>query len=163
MPQRIIKPVYQHVKSPITLRAVFLFLGMFVLGYMLISDYHYRQVIAQRDQETVQFNEEAARYLEGAKQQAANFEVTTKNSAATLVFMEEMSKSIKEVTEILKSQQQEHQIMMRPGKVVSTDYSAKPVKKKRVPMRKCFEFVPRKKRIGSNEVTIYEGVATPCE
>jgi len=159
MPQRIIKPAYEYVKSPITLRAIALFIGIFALAYMLISDFHQRQIIAQRDQETMQFNEEARIALQAAKQQAANFEVTTKNSAATLIFMQEMSKSMNEVTQILRSQQKEHEVMMKPGKV---SIPAKSVKKK-TRLRKCFEFVPKKKRIGSNEVTIYEGVVTPCE
>jgi hypothetical protein len=165
MPQRIIRPVVEHVKSPITLRMIALFFALMFFVYIVINDYQQRQASAERYKAIVQYTEESRAALISAKQQTEHFEASLKNTTALLVFMDEMAKSIHEVSEILRSQQKEHEVLINGtrAKPLSTTKAAPARKKKAQSLKKCFRFVPKTKRIGETEVIIHEGVAIPCD
>lgn len=143
------------------MRALAMFLAVIFLIYTFAHDYQQRQASLERYQAIAQYTEESRAALQAAKQQSEQFEASLKNTTALLVFMEEMAKGMKEVSEILRNQQREHQVIMN-----GTAPKKRPVteKKKRTPtLRKCFEFRERKKRVGNNEITIHEGIDIPCE
>jgi glutamate/tyrosine decarboxylase-like PLP-dependent enzyme len=143
------------------MRAVALFLALLFLIYTFASDYQQKQASRERYQAIAQYTEESRAALEAAKHQNAVFETSLKNTSALLVFMDEMTKSMREVSEILRSQQREHQVMLNGKPQAKKPYRVKKKRKPRLPT--CYDFVPRKKRIGSNEVTVHEAVPTPCE
>ncbi len=165
MPQRLLRPAVEHIKSPITLRAMALFFAVLFLAYTVISDYQQRQASAERYKAIVQYTEESRSALISAKQQSEQFEASIKNTTALLVFMDEMAKSIHEVSEILRDQQKEHEVMLVGITVPKASKPKKPVAKKKrsSTLKQCFRFEPRKKRIGDTEITIHEGVAIPCD
>lgn len=161
---KIIQPVIDHVRSPITMRAIALFLALMFLTYTVISDYQQRQASFERYKAIVQYTEESRAALVAAKQQNDNFEASLKNSTATLVFMQEMAKSMQDVTGILQKHHHDHALLLN-GRSANGRSAEKPKaeKKKKPRVRKCFEFIPKKKRIGANEITIYEGTDIPCD
>jgi hypothetical protein len=165
MPQRIIRPVVEHVKSPITLRMIAVFFALMFFVYIVITDYQQRQASAERYKAIVQYTEESRSALVSAKQQSEQFEASLKNTTALLVFMDEMAKSIHEVSEILRSQQKEHAVMINGARNKSPARTTRtPTRKKKVSsLKKCFRFEPKTKRIGDTEVIIHEGVSIPCD
>ena len=159
MRRRLIQPAIEHIRSPITLRAVALFFAIVFLAYTVTHDYQQRQLSDARYQETLLNTEAAKIYNESAKEQAHINEQNLRNTQAILAFMTAM-------TDILKANQKEHEILLNDHSARASPPPKKkspPAKKKRTSLRQCFQFVPKKKRIGDTEITIHEGVDIPCE
>src|SRR5690348_7466423 len=115
MPKRLIKPAWQHIKSPVTVRGVLLFIAVIFLVYTVITDFEQRQASYERYRAIVQYTEESRAALEATKDQNENFEQSLKNTTALLQYMEQMTKSMQAVADILRANrieaQREHELI----------------------------------------------------
>lgn len=159
MPKRILIPAWQHVKSPVTVRSVLLFIALVFFGYTVVSDQQQRQASFERYKAIAQYTEESKAALESARLQSQNFEQSLKNTTAMLQYMEQITKSMQEVAEILKSNREE------AAKEHSAILQGTRKRGKRITKLQsdCWQLKPRTQLIGNNAVIVQEFVKVPCK
>jgi hypothetical protein len=163
VPQRLIKPQWwwQNIKSPVTFKGMMLFLAIVFLAYTVISDQQQRQASFERYKAIAQYTEESKVAIESAKLQSQNFEQSLKNTTALLQYMDQITRSMHEVAEILKINREEaakeHKIILRQGSPGTRR------KSKTFMQSDCWQLKPRTQQIGNNTVTVQEFVRMPCQ
>ncbi len=163
MPQRILKPAWEGIKSPITVKSLLLFLAVAFIAYTVVRDSQQRQASFERYKTIAQYTEESRVALEAAKQQNMAFEQSLRNTEETLRFMTDMTRSMQDIAETLKlnraSNAAEHRDIynVRPQQRVSEQTRKRPRG-----LQPCYELRPIEKKYGNSSVVVNTLIETKC-
>jgi hypothetical protein len=165
MPQRILKPAWEGIKSPITLKSLLLFLAVGFILYTVIRDNQQRQAATERYRTIAQYTEESRAALESAKQQTTAFEQSLRNTEETLKFMTDLRSSMHDVAELLKINRQaqaaEHRALYNGNYKVGTSRVITRRSRRR-PLQPCYELRPIEKKYGGASVVVNTLIETKC-
>lgn len=158
MVQRIIKPMLEHARSPITARAVALFLLCSLITYILIHDYLEDRRSDRRHDEITQNQEEARVSRKVLKEQAIITTEAIDRLDATLTRFEALNQNIKDVANILRAErtmrQEEHAAIQSALKLHAT-------RTRTAPSLDCYEMRRQVKKMGAADVVIVDLVRKP--
>lgn len=160
MPKRIIEPFVEHVRSPITARALLLISLLGFIVYSVIHDFQQAKLSDRRHAEITSNQEEARVTRVELKEQGIVTTQALDRLDATVSRMDEMTKGIKDVAEILKSErtlrQQEH------AQIQNALKSQARANRQTGRLRSgCYELRRRIERTGVAEVVIFDFVKKP--
>jgi hypothetical protein len=102
--KRIIEPVVKHAQSPITARAIMLFLLLALVMFTIIHDFLQDRRSDRRHEEITQNQEEARVTRAELKEQAIVTTQAVDRLDATMSRFEKMTQGIADVAEILRSE-----------------------------------------------------------
>lgn len=163
MPQRILKPAWEGIKSPITLKGLLLFLAVAFIAYTVVKDEQARQASEARFKILAKYTEESQVAIEGAKQ---NNEITKQNleqTKETLKLMGEIRSSISDVAEILKLNRVANASEHRALYNVIPERRVSEVSRTRGRLKEpCYELRPIEKKYGNSSVIVNTLIETKC-
>jgi hypothetical protein len=177
MPIKIIKSApsrfYNHLLSPITLRAVVFFLAVFLLGYIIVTESYRRQETVERRQRFNELNQTSHAALQTSKTALEQFDQTNKTNQLLLEYMREMNDSVATIHGLLRDERLARQKQLTisqpsvspatPSTPLRSKSRRKAVRKKAASVTpKCFRLATRTKKYGETDVVETVLVPTEC-
>lgn len=147
------------------MRAIALFFALVFLAYTVISDYQQRRASFERYKAIAQYTEESRAAIENANRQQQTFEQSLKNTTALLQYMDQMTESMRQITDILRVQAEDHKALIEAERRRLTPPPAVKTKRQRRDKVRtdCWQLVPQVKQFGRNaNVTEQKFERVPC-
>lgn len=161
MPQRILKPAWEGIKSPITLKSLLLFLAVGFIAYTVIRDERYIRASIEADRVAARHTEETRFALEDAKQYNEATDQNLRYTQEQLKVFVDVRNSMHNIAELLKinreAQAAEHRAIYNDNR--------KPRTTRRGGSRSlqpCYELRPVEKKYGNSSVVVNTLIETKC-